>query len=118
MAQADSVTSVVRAPITGAGARTSRKPFQAVWDELVVGLERRAPGSIPLPPADFEDWPDHLRMARSALAYPTAALDDTATAPNMPSGLIRKVQAILSDLISDQASTLASAVEIPARRTA
>jgi hypothetical protein len=53
MAQAESVTSAIRVPITGAGAKLSTKPVQAAYAEFVavlVGHPRARSRSMPTPP--------------------------------------------------------------------
>jgi hypothetical protein len=47
MAQAEYVTSAIRAPITGAGAKPSTKPVQAAYAEFVAVLVGHPPRPIP-----------------------------------------------------------------------
>jgi hypothetical protein len=120
MAQADYVTSAIRALITGAGAKPSTNPVRAAHAEFVTAVAGQPPWPIPLfaDATDLEDRADHLNKVLNALsAYLTAVLDDTAQ--NVPGGLdCRQVDALLSDLASDVSGTLQHAVELMAWRVA
>jgi hypothetical protein len=120
MAQAVYVTSAIRSPITGAGAKPSTKPVQAAYAEFVAVLVGHPPRAIPVyaDAANLEDRADHLNKGLTALSeYLTAVLDDTAR--NVPGGLdLSQVDALLSDLVSDMSGTLQHAVERTAWRVA
>ena len=120
MAQAESVTSAIRVPITGAGAKLSTKPVQAAYAEFVAILVGHPPRPIPVyaDAANLEDRADHLNKVLAALSeYLTAILDDTAQ--NVPGGLdLRQIDALLFDLGADLNGTLQGAVEGVAGRVA
>jgi hypothetical protein len=120
MAQADYVTSAIRAPITGAGAKPSANSLQAPYAELLAALAGHPPSPIPVyaDANDLKDRADHLNKVLDALsAYLTAILTDTAQ--NVPGGLdLRQIDALLSDLTSDMSGTLQHAIECTAWRVA
>jgi hypothetical protein len=120
MAQAVYVTSAIRSPITGAGAKPSTKPVQAAYAEFVAVLVGHPPRAIPVyaDAANLEDRADHLNKVLTALSeYLTAILVDTAQ--NVPGGLdLRQIDALLFDLGSDLIGTLQCAVAGVAGRVA
>jgi hypothetical protein len=120
MAQAEYVSSAIRALITDASAKASTNPVRAAYAELVATLAGHPPRLIPIDAEaiNLEDRADHLNKVLNALsAYLTALLDDTAQ--NVPGGLdLRQVDALLSDLVSDVSGTLQNAVERMAWRVA
>ena len=118
MAQANYVTTAIRAVITGATAEPSTNPVRAAHAELVAALAGHPPRRIPLNPDgfDLEDRGDHPNKVLNALsAYLTTILNDTAQ--NVSGGLdLRQVD--LSDLASDISGTLQRTVERMAWRVA
>ncbi len=120
MAQADYVTTAIRALITGAGAKPSTNLVRAAHAEFVAGLAGHPPWSIPIyaDATDLEDRADHLKKVLDALSvYVTAILDDTAQ--NVPGGLdLRQIDALLSDLGSDVAGMLQRTADAMAERVA
>ena len=124
MAQADYVSSAVRALITGAGAKPSTNPandsVRAAHADFVTAMAANRPRPIPLfaDASDLEDRADHLKAVLDAVAaYVTAILDDTAQ--NVPGGLdVRSVSALLSDLTSEATGTLRRAADAMAQNTA
>jgi hypothetical protein len=120
MAQAVYVSSAIRSPITGAGAKASTKAVQAAYAEFVAVLVGHPPRPIPVyaDAANLEDRADHLNKVLTALSeYLTAILDDTAQ--NVPGGLdLRQIDALLFDLGSDMIGTLQRAVAGVAGRVA
>lgn len=96
MAQADYVSSAIRALITGAGAIQPTNPVRAAHAELVTALAEQRPWPIPLfaDASDLEDRADHLKKVVDAVsAYVTTILDDTAQ--NVPGGLdLRQINAL------------------------
>ena len=120
MAQAVYVTSAIRSPITGAGAKASTKAVQGAYAEFVAVLVGHPQRAIPVyvDAADLEDRADHLNKVLTALSESLAAiLGDTAQ--NVPSGLVlRQIDALLFDLGSDLIGTLPCAVEDVAGRVA
>jgi hypothetical protein len=97
MAQAEYVTSAIRALITGASAKLSTSPVRAAHAEFVASLAGHPPRPIPV---------DAILI-----------LDDTAQ--NAPGGLdLRHIEAILSDLASDVAGIIQHAADSVAGRVA
>ena len=113
MAQADCVTTAIRALLTGASAKSSTNPVQAAYAEFVAALAGHPPRPIPVDAdaVDLEERADHLKRVLNALsAHLTAILNDTAH--NVPGGLdLRQVDAFLSDFASNMTGTLQHAVE-------
>ena len=120
MAQADYVTTAIRALITGAGAKPSTNPVRAAHAEFVAGLAGHPPWPIPIyaDATDLEDRADHLKKVLDALSvYVTAILDDTAQ--NVPGGLdLCSIDALLSDLASHVTGTIQRAADAMAWRVA
>jgi hypothetical protein len=120
MAQADYVTSAIRAPITDAGAKPSANSLQASFAEFLAALAGHPPHLIPVyaDATDLEGRADHLSKVLDALsAYLTTILTDTAQ--NVPGGLdLRQIDALFSDLTSDMRGTLQHAIECTAWRAA
>jgi hypothetical protein len=113
MAQAEYISSAIRALITGASARLSTNPIRAAHAEFVAALAVHPPRAIPVDTdaVDLEDRADHLKKVFSALSvYLTAILDDTAQ--NTRGGLdFLPVEAVLSDLVSDVTGTIQRAAD-------
>ena len=118
MAQADCVTTAIRALLTGASAKSSTNPVQAAYAEFVAALAGHAPRPIPVDAVDLEERADHLKQVLNALSvHVTAIVNDTAH--NVPGGLdLRQVDAFLSDFAPDKTGTLQHAVERMAWRVA
>ncbi len=118
MAQADCVTTAIRALLTGASAKSSTNPVQAAHAEFAAALAGHPPRAIPVDAVDLEERADHLKQVLNALsAHVTAVLDDTAH--NVPGGLdLGQVDAFLSDFASDMTGTLQHPVERMAWRVA
>jgi hypothetical protein len=120
MAQAEYVTSAIRALITGASAKLSTSPVRAAHAEFVTSLAGHPPRPIPVDAdaVDLEDRADHLDKVLSALSvYVILILDDTAQ--NAPGGLdLRHIEAILSNLASDVAGIIQHAAGSVAGRVA
>ena len=116
MAQADYVSTVIRALITDMGAKASTNPVRAAYAELVAALAGHLPRPIPIDAdaIDLEDRANHLNKVLCALsAYLIAVLDDTAQ--NVPGGPdLRQVDALTSDV----SGTLQHAIERMAWRVA
>ncbi len=108
MAKANHVTIANCAPITGASTQPSTGSVRAAHAELIAGLVRYLPRSIPVDARaiDLEDRADHLNTVLNALSvYLTAIFDDTAE--NVAGGLdLCQINALLSDLRSEVAGTL------------
>jgi hypothetical protein len=107
MAQAEYVSSAIRALITGANARLSTCPIRAAHAEFVAALAMYPPRPIPVDTdaVDLEDRADHFNKVFAAVSvYLTVILDDTAQ--NTAGGLdLLSVEAVLSDLASRAGST-------------
>jgi hypothetical protein len=120
MAQAGYVSSVIRAPRTGASVKPSNNPVRAAQAEFVTVLAGHPPCPIPLfaKSNDLEHRADHLRAVLNALsAYVVTILDDTAQ--NVPGGIdCRFVKALLSDLTTEVAGIAQNAAEDLAGRLA
>jgi len=120
MAQAEYVTSAIRAPITGASPKPSTNSVRVAYAQFLADLAGHPPRPIPLGPnaLDLEDRGDHLNTVLNALSvYLATILDDTAQ--NVPGGLDRRqADALLSDLASEVTGTLQHAVEGLAGRVA
>jgi hypothetical protein len=120
MAQADYVSSAVRAPSTGASAKPSTNPVRAAHAEFVTVLAGHPPCPIPLfaKSNDLEHRAHHLRTVLNAVsAYVIAILDDTAQ--NVPGGIdCRFVKALLSGLTTEVAGIAKNAAEDLAGRVA
>lgn len=120
MAQADYVSSAVRALITGASAKPSTNPVRAAHADFVTAVAGNPPWPIPLfaDASDLEDRADHLKTVLDAVSvYVTAILDDAAQ--NVPGGLdLRSVDALLCDLTSEATGTLRRAADAIAENTA
>jgi hypothetical protein len=120
MAQAEYVSSAIRALITGASARLSTSPIRAAHAEFVAALAVHSPGPIPVDTdaVDLEDRADHLKKVFGALSvYVAAILDDTAQ--SIGGGLdLLPVEAVLSDLASDVTGTIQRAADGMAGRVA
>jgi hypothetical protein len=118
MAQADYVTTAVRALITGAEGKPSTNSVQAAHAEFVAVLAANPPWPIPVGvnATDLEDRADHLKTVLDALSvYVTAILHDTAQ--NALGGLdLRYINALLSDLASDVTGTVRRAADAIAGR--
>jgi hypothetical protein len=113
MAQADYVTTAIRAPTTGAVAKLSSNVVRTAHAEFVTALAVAPPWPIPLfaDAAYLEDRADHLKKVLDAVSvYVTTILDDTAQ--NVPGGLdLRYIDALLSDLVSDVTGTIERAAD-------
>jgi hypothetical protein len=113
MAQADYLTSAIRAFITAASARPSTNSIWAAYADFIARLAGRLSRAIPLDPhaVDLKDRLDHLKKVFNALwAYSIAIL--SGNAENVPGGLdLRQVDGLRSDLASDMMGTLQHAVE-------
>ncbi len=120
MAQADYVTTAIRALITGAGAKPSTNSVRAAPPEFIAAPagHRPRPILVDANAVELEDRADHLTKVSNALsAYPTAILDDTTR--NVPGRFdLRQVDALLSDLASDVAVSTPHAAASMARRIA
>jgi hypothetical protein len=120
MAQADYVSSAVRALITGANAKPSTNPVRAAHADFVTAVAGDPPCSIPLfaDAVDLEDRADHLKRVLEAVSvYVTTILDDTAQ--NVPGGLdLRGIDSLLSDLTFNVTGTIQRAADAVARRAA
>ncbi len=120
MAQADYVSSAIRALITGANAKPSTNPVRAAHADFVTALAGNPPWPIPLfaDVSDLEDRADHLKTVLDAVSvYVTALLDDTAQ--NVPGGLdLRQINVLLSDLTSDVSGTIQRAADAMAENMA
>jgi hypothetical protein len=120
MAQAEYVSSAIRALITGASLKLSTSPIRAAHAEFVVALAVHPPRPIPVDTdaVDLEDRADHLKKVFSALSvYLTAILDDTAQ--NTRGGLdLLPIEAVLSDLASHVTGTIQRAADGMAGRVA
>ena len=120
MAQAEYISSAIRALITGASARLSTNPIRAAHAEFVAALAVHPPRPIPVDTdaVDLEDRADHFTKVFSTLSvYLTVILDDTAQ--NTPGGLDQlPVEAVLSDLASDVTGTIQRAADGMAGRVA
>ena len=120
MAQADYVSSAIRALITGASAKPSTSPVRFAYAGFVATLAAYPPRPIPIDAdaIDLEDRADHLDKVFGALSvYVTVILDDTAQ--NVPGTLdLRDVEAILADLASDVTGTIQHAADDMAGRPA
>ena len=114
MAQAEYVTSAIRAAITGAGAKPSTSPVLTAYAEF---HSRLGEGTAAVNPARSLRcrFPEIASIYLKALltvlsAYLNAIIDDTAK--NVPGGLdLPQIDALLSDLASDVIGTLQNAVE-------
>jgi hypothetical protein len=119
MAEADYVTTAIRALITGAGAKPSTNPVRVAHVELVAALTGRPTRRSPFTPDGFDlrDRVDHSKKVLTAWsAYLIAILDITQ---NVPGRLdLRQVDAVLSGLTSDVAGTIQYAAESMAGRAA
>jgi hypothetical protein len=102
MARADCVTNLIRAPITGAGAKPSTKPDRMAYFNFTADLAAHSPRSIPLNShaVDLKARADHPKVFTTVSNY--------MTAPG-PSP---------SDLASDLTGALQNAVEAMAGRVA
>ena len=120
MAQAECLTSAIRAFITGASAKLSTNPIRAADADFIARLTGHPPRPIPLDPhaVELKDRLDHLeKVFTASSAYMIAIL--SGTAENVPGGLdLRQVDGLLSDLASDMIGTLQHAVERMAWRVA
>ena len=120
MAQANYVSSVIRALITGASAKPSTSPVRFAYAEFVATLAAYPPRAIPIDSdaIDLEDRADHLNKLFSALSvYVTVILDDTAQ--NVPGRLdLRDAEGVLADLASDVTGTIQLAADDMAGRAA
>jgi len=120
MAQADCVTTAIRALLTGASAKSSTNPVQAAYVESVAAMAGYPLCPIPVDAdaIDLEERANHLKQVLNALsAHVTAIVNDTAH--NVPGGLdLRQVDAFLSDFASNMTGTLQHAVERMAWRVA
>jgi hypothetical protein len=120
MAQADYVTTAIRALITGAGANPSTNPVRAAHAEFVAALAGHPPRRIPLKPDGFDvedrvDYSKKVLIARSA--YLIAILDHTAQI--VPGGVdLRHVDPVPSDLTSDVVGSVQHAAKSMPRRAA
>jgi len=120
MAQADYVTTAIRALITGAGAKPSTSPVRAAQAAFFAARAGHPQRPIPVDAnaADLERRADHLNMVRNALsAYPTAILDDD-TAQNVLGGLDRRQVDALLDFTSYVAGSAPHAAVSRERRVA
>ena len=120
MAQADYLTSAIRAFITGPSAKPTN-PIRAAYADFIARLAGHPPRRpIPLDPhpVDLEDRLDHLEKVFNALsAYLIAIL--SGTAENVPGELdLRQVDGLLSGLAPDMICTFQHAVERMAWRVA
>ena len=120
MAEADYVTTAIRALITGAGAKPSTNPVRAAHVELVAALTGRPTRRSPFTPDGFD-----LEGPRRSLeegAHRVVGLSDRyprRSAQNVPGRLdLRQVDAVLSGLTSDVAGTIQYAAESMAGRAA
>lgn len=118
MAQADCLTSAIRAFITGATAKTSTDPIRAAVADFIGRLAGHPPRPIPLDPhaVDLEDRLDHLEKVFTA-SWACMITILSGTAENVPGGL-DLVDGLISDLASDMIGTLQHAVERMAWRVA
>ena len=120
MAQANHVSSAIRALITGACAKPSTSPVRAAHAEFVAALAGHPPRPIPLDAdaIDLEDRADHLDKVFSALSvYVAVILDDTAQ--NVPGRLdLRDAEGVLADLASDLTGAIQHAADDMAGRLA
>jgi hypothetical protein len=120
MAQAESVSSAIRALITGASATLSTNPVRLAHIEFVASLAAYAPTSMPVDAdvLDLDYRADHLEAVFCALSiYLTAILNDTAQ--NAPGGLdLGHIEAVLSDLTSDVTGAIHRAADGIAGRVA
>jgi hypothetical protein len=108
MAQAEYVSNVIRALITGADAKPPTNPVRAAHAEFVASLAGHAPRLILVDPdaVDLEDRADHFENVLSAVsAYLAVILEDTAQ--NSLGGLdLVHIEAVLSDLASEVTGTI------------
>lgn len=113
MAQAEYVSSAIRALITGVSARLSTSQIRAAHAEFVAVLAVHPPRPIPFDTdaVDLEDRADHLEKVFSALSvYLAAILDDTAQ--RIRGGLdLFPIEAVLSDLASDVTGAIQRAAD-------
>jgi hypothetical protein len=120
MAQADYLTSAIRAFITGASAKPSTTPIRAADADFIPRPAGRPPRPIPLHSHavdDLEDRLDHLeKVFTASSAYMVAIL--SGTAENAPGGLdFCQVDGLLPGPASD-IGALQHAVERMAWRVA
>lgn len=117
MAQADYVSTAVRAPSPGAGLNSSPNPVRVAHAEFVTALAAHPPRRIPpfADAVDLQDRADHLKKVLNALSVDlTTILDDTAQ--NVPGGLdLRDVEAVLCDLTSEVIGTIRHADDLAGR---
>ncbi len=113
MAQADYVSTAVRALITGAETKPSSSAIRVAHADFIAALAGQSPWPIPIHPdvTDLEDRAAHLKKVVEAVSvYLTALLDDTAQ--NIPGGLDRRqIDALLSDLASEIAGAVQGAAD-------
>jgi hypothetical protein len=113
MAQADYVSSAIRALITGAAAKPSTNGVRSAHAEFVAAVAARPPWPIPIhaDPSDLEDRAEHLKSVLDAVSgYLNTILDDSAQ--NLPGGLdLRQIDALLQDLASEVSGTLRKAAD-------
>jgi hypothetical protein len=117
MAQAELVSIVGRARITGADPKPSTapvgSPVRAAYAKFLAALDERPPRPIPIvaDSIDLQDRADHLKKVFGGLAaYLTVILDDTAQ--NTPGRLdLCDAEAVLADLVSDLSGAIERAAE-------
>src|ERR1700756_3710013 len=120
MAQADHVSTAIRALDTEAFGASVPSPVLAAHAEFVATVAAHSPRPIPIcvRAVDIEDRADHLDKVFSALsAYMAMIIADTVQ--NVRGRLdLRDVEAILADLASDVTGALQNAADAMAGRLA